>query len=60
MWQDEYISENKPQHADDDIDESYFCWDHLGEWIGSADTIDNAREIISDYVKNRQFKKRNK
>lgn len=41
MWQDEFISL---------IEGKYICWDHFGEYIGTGQTHDQARQIVTEYV----------
>jgi hypothetical protein len=42
-WEDEYISKSGAM---------FICWDHLGEYIDSARTKEEARRIVKDYSEN--------
>jgi len=42
-WQDQYISFNEDN-------EEFICWDERGDYVGRADTIEQARIVIDDYV----------
>jgi len=45
-WQDEYISFDKGRGH-------FVCWDERGEFIDTADTVEEARMKVDTYAKDR-------
>jgi hypothetical protein len=48
-WEDKFISMN---HDVDHKQNLFICWDHLGEYIDSAKTKEEARQIVKEYSEN--------